>query len=413
MPDKGQRFYTVEQLLKTLSPYYAKREFESSPIYRNFLNSIKSPATRLAYEHKLFRFYLTKPYNQNLTLEDIIKKDPKTIEYEIIDIIYDIKEKQGLSYSTVQNFLAVMIHFFEINDVTLNRRKLNRFKGEHVDKYEYRGYTHDEIRDLIKTMDERGKAAVLLMASSGMRVGALPTIKLKHLKRWNLDNNSYLYQITVYANSPKSKYTTFCTPECAKVIDEYLEFRHIHGENIKKDSNGNWIDGEVYLFIKRFDKEKHRLHMIATPNNKQPLAAGTFTNSIVMRLEEMGTRQRVRLMEGQGLTIRERQQIFSSHRNDLHPCHSLRIFAVTNMQRAKLDKTIREMLVGHATGLDKAYYKPQDDEILAEYLKAVDLLTIDNEHRLQRQVDYYKQRADRLEEMAQRIDNIERKWAGN
>jgi hypothetical protein len=149
---------------------------------------------------------------------------------------------------------------------------------------------------------------------------------------------------------------------------------------------------------------------MSTPNNKQPLNAGTFTNSIVMRLEEMGTRQRVRLMEGQGLTIRERQQIFSSHRNDLHPCHSLRIFAVTNMQRAKLDKTIREMLVGHATGLDKAYYKPQDDEILAEYLKAVDLLTISNEHRLKKQLDYYKQREDKISEIAARLDSIERKW---
>jgi hypothetical protein len=90
-----------------------------------------------------------------------------------------------------------------------------------------------------------------------------------------------------------------------------------------------------------------------------------------MRLEEMGTRQRIRLMEGQGLTIRERQQIFSSHRNDLHPCHSLRIFAITNLQRAKLDKSIRKMLVGHSTGLDKAYYKRQDEEILQEYLKVV------------------------------------------
>ena len=39
------------------------------------------------------------------------------------------------------------------------------------------------------------------------------------------------------------------------------------------------------------------------------------------------------------------------------------------MQRAKVDKTIREILVGHSTGLDKAYYKAQDEEILQEYLK--------------------------------------------
>ena len=73
------------------------------------------------------------------------------------------------------------------------------------------------------------------------------------------------------------------------------------------------------------------------------------------------------------------------------------------MQRAKIDKTIREMLVGHSTGLDKAYYKPQDEEILQEYLKAVNLLTIQNEYRLQTQLDYYKQREDKLGKNRSRI----------
>lgn len=70
----------------------------------------------------------------------------------------------------------------------------------------------------------------------------------------------------------------------------------------------------------------------------------------------------------------------------MHPCHSFRIFAVTQMQRSKVDKTIREMLIGHSTGLDKAYYKPQEEEILQEYLKAVDLLTINEENRLTKKV---------------------------
>ena len=40
------------------------------------------------------------------------------------------------------------------------------------------------------------------------------------------------------------------------------------------------------------------------------------------------------------------------------------------------------MLVGHSTGLDSAYYKPSAGEILQEYLKAVDNLTINNDFRL-------------------------------
>lgn len=419
-----KREYTEGELLKTLSPYYAKKEYKNSPIYRNFVSSIKSPATKKAYGHKLLRFYLSRPDNQSLTLEDIIKKDPKTIEYEIIDILYNMKEKQHLSYSTIQVFLAVIMHFFEINDINLNRRKLSKFKGDNVAKFEYRSYTHEEIQELISTMDERGKASVLLMAATGMRIGALPEIKLKHLKRWNIDNQgNYVYQIVVYANSPKSKYTTFCTPEAAKAIDEYLEFRNRHGENLKHDKNGNWTNsnnsGETYLFIKQFDKVKHRLLHSEIGNSNlhtsktMPIIPKTLANAIILRLEEMGSRNRMVIMEGQASSISERQSIVGSHRNEIHPCHSLRIFAVTNMQRSKVDKTIREMLVGHSTGLDKAYYKPQDEEILQEYLKAVDLLTINNENRLRKEVDFYKQRADKLSEMAARVQRLEEKWASN
>ena len=50
-----------------------------------------------------------------------------------------------------------------------------------------------------------------------------------------------------------------------------------------------------------------------------------------------------------------------------------------------MDKTIREMIVGHSIGLDSAYYKPEDEEILHEFLKSVEALTISNENRLKKQ----------------------------
>ena len=69
----------------------------------------------------------------------------------------------------------------------------------------------------------------------------------------------------------------------------------------------------------------------------------------------------------------------ASHKNELHPCHSFRIYAITQMQRARVDKTIREMVVGHKTGLDSVYYKVSEEEILLEYSKSINLLTINKE----------------------------------
>ncbi len=84
-----------------------------------------------------------------------------------------MKEKQRLSYSTIHSTLASIVHFFEINDVSINKRKLNKFKGENIAKFEYRSYTHEEINTILLWIYERAKAkaSVLLMASTGMRVG--------------------------------------------------------------------------------------------------------------------------------------------------------------------------------------------------------------------------------------------------
>ncbi len=91
-----------------------------------------------------------------------------------------------LSSSAVSLFLAFAFHLV-INDVVINKKKIKRFKGENVVKYEYRAYAHDEILNLLSVCDRRIKAAILLMSSTGMRIGALLEIKLKHLKRWEIE----------------------------------------------------------------------------------------------------------------------------------------------------------------------------------------------------------------------------------
>ncbi|MGD9534837.1 MAG: hypothetical protein AB7V56_13850 [Candidatus Nitrosocosmicus sp.] len=393
-------------------PYRYSDYYDLSPAYRNFVNSLKTPATKMLYEYSIKKFYLSLPQNQNLSIEKILEKPTKTIEYELIDCLYDMKEKQKLSYSTLNIFVSAMFHFFEINDVVLNRRKIKKFRGDNIAKYEYRSYTHEEINEVLQLLDLRGKTTVLLMASTGMRVGALPDIKLKHLRRWNIENTrNHIYQITVYASSIKSKYTTFTTPEAAKTIDEYLDYRRRNGDRVKQDpETGNWTPGDSFLLIKNFDKDQQGL-LCLSPSAifNLPIQSRSITHAIVDTLRKLGKREKLKLLESEAATKPERQSAYSKHRNELHPCHSLRIFAVTQMQRAKVDKTIREMLVGHTTGLDKVYYKPQNEEILQEYLKAIDLLTISNENRLKKQVDYYKERENDLARMSVELAEIKQK----
>lgn len=382
------------------SPTYANNSNNNSvnitthPAYRNFVNSLHAPFTKRNYTYSLSKYYLSSPENKGLTLDQILEKDVKSIEYEIIETMNYMRETLELSFSTIHTFTSAVIHFFEINDVALNKRKINKFRGENVAKFEYRGYSTTEIASLLSVCDERGKAAVLMMASTGMRVGALPEIKLKHLKRWQIDSqDTYVYQITVYTNSPKYKYVTFCSPECAKAIDSYLELRKRCGENLNKDTiSGNWLPTETYLLIRSFDKEQY-------PIIPKKILSDSITKYIVFKLEESGQRTRQRIV---GDNQRTKNSEAAKFKNALHPCHSLRIFSVTNMQRSKVDKTIIEMMIGHRTGLDSAYYKPQDQEILQEYLKAIDNLTINNENRLKQQIQKVTNERDEIKTMEEK-----------
>jgi polyhydroxyalkanoate synthesis regulator phasin len=59
------------------------------------------------------------------------------------------------------------------------------------------------------------------------------------------------------------------------------------------------------------------------------------------------------------------------------------------------------MLLGHKIGLASAYYRPTEDEILEEYMKAVNNLTINEENRLKikiQKLEVEKSRLDKLEE---------------
>jgi integrase len=363
--------------------------------FRNFMVSLRTDSTRESYSYYFYRFLKHNPKYASLTLDEILKVRPKEVEKDIIETIIKMKEEECLSSSSTNLLAASLIHFFSINDVLLNRKKISKFIGEQQNKFEYRSYTHEEISKLLSILDERGKAAVLLMASTGMRVGGLAEIRLKHIQRCYIDDfkENYVYKIIVYGSSSRHKYTTFCSPEAANALDEYLNMRKRYGENLKQDpETGNWSPGETPVIIRQFNKTELNYKV-------SPMLSPSITLMISQKLGQLGIRNDIVMPKSV-----DPKRVPGLYRYELHPCHSLRIFAVTQMQRSKIDKTIREMLVGHSVGLDRVYLKMSDDEILEEYLKAIDSLTINNEHRLQKQLDHYKRKSEEIQEIRQQID---------
>ncbi len=134
-----------------------EKDHRDSPLYKNFIICLKTPKTKKLYSHFLDKYYLSRPENQSLSLIEIVKKDPRTIGYEIMGIVDEMRSFSNLSYASVNLFIVAITQFFEINDVVINKKKIQRSKGENVSKFEYRYYTADEIAKILSICDDRGE----------------------------------------------------------------------------------------------------------------------------------------------------------------------------------------------------------------------------------------------------------------
>lgn len=159
------------------------------------------------------------------------------IEQKVIRYIETLAAS-GRKRMTIEVHKAAIFYFFEMNSVVLNKRKISRFIPEDDDSDHSRSdraYTVEEIHHIINEgcSDLRSKLMVNLMASTGMRVGALYDLRVGDLVK--LDKYP-LYLIWVYARSKSDMYYTFATPECTELIDSYLDYRQRLGENVTEKS---------------------------------------------------------------------------------------------------------------------------------------------------------------------------------
>lgn len=86
-----------------------------------------------------------------------------------------------IAESTISNYYKAAKLFCEMNDLTLNWKKIARGipQGRHAAND--RAPSLDELRKLIEYPDRRIKPIVYLMTSTGIRIGAFDTMQWKHI----------------------------------------------------------------------------------------------------------------------------------------------------------------------------------------------------------------------------------------
>jgi integrase len=203
---------------------------DQSEAYKNFINSIDSDATKKNY-HYFFPYFMRFCKIDNY--DNMLKIELSRLESLIRDYIIYLKIDKKLAPGSISAYLSPISHFYEMNDIDLRWKKLKKFKARLRSVVEDKPYTREQIKILIGSAYLRDKCIILLMASAGLRRGALPYLRIQDLQKIQKYD---LYKISVYKKE-QEQYITFCTPECTKYIDQYLDWRRRLGEKLLPNSS--------------------------------------------------------------------------------------------------------------------------------------------------------------------------------
>jgi hypothetical protein len=273
--------------------------------------------------------------------------------------------RKELAAGTLKNYYRAGKLFCEMNDLTtMNWKRISRGLPRVKNSSSDRAPTLEEIRKLVEYPDRRIKPIVYAMASGGFRLGAWDYLRWKHVSPMiNEKGEVIAAKLMIYADEPE-EYYTFITPEAFGALKDWVDFRSSYGEKINGES---WIMRDLWQTTNMNYGAKWGL--ATYPRKLQSVA--------IKRLLD-------RALWEQG--IRHTPLPAGVKRHEWKTAHGHRKFYKTRAEQVMKPINV-EATMGHDLGISESYWRPREDEVLQDYLKAVDLLTInDDKLTLRKQV---------------------------
>ncbi len=367
-----------------------------------YLYSLKSPVTRQKYQKRLEKFY------------DFIGVEGSTVEEKSKSFILRIKEagddkwvfnnnvkfmqfhldrvnRKEITGATVRNFLKSIKLYCEMADIPISWKKITRGLPRGKNYADDRITTIEEIHKLLEYPDRRIKAIVYTMTSSGIRLGAWDYLRWGNVRPIEKDGEVVAAKIIVYAEEDE-EYFSFISKEAYHALKEWMKYRKDSGELIDENS---WLMRDLW--------DTQVAHGRGFITRLKKLAA-----SEVKRLVE-------RAMWAQGLRKKLEK---GKKRHPFQAIHSFRKWSKTRCEIAGMKPINIEKLLSHSIGIINSYYRPTDTELLEDYLKVSDLLMIDKQGKLQKELHKYEQKNQeetyiikgKLQEREEEIKSLKQKY---
>jgi hypothetical protein len=330
--------------------------------YNRFIYALKAPESKRQYP-KRFEVFLNFIEIEGMNIQEKLynlyckaKSDIQWLQDALIDFIMFQKErvlKGEITDSTIPNYYKPIKLFCDMNDIIVNWKLVTRGmpRGKHAAND--RAPTVGEIRKLLDYPDRRLKPIVLMMISSGIRISSFDYLKFKHIAPLRNEYGKIIAaKMIVYAGEPE-QYLTFISPEAYQSWIDWMDFRASYGEKVTRES---WVMRDMWK----------------TTNITYGAKLGYAKTPV--KLKSSGIRSLLAKALFQQ-NVRPVLQKGDVKRHEFKTAHGFRKFFKTQAEQYMLAVNV-ELLLGHDLGLSSSYYKPREQDLLTDYLKAVPNLTI-------------------------------------
>jgi hypothetical protein len=216
------------------------------------------------------------------------------------------------------------------------------------------------------------------MCSSGIRLGAWDYLRWGNVKPLESDSKIVAAKIMVYAGD-EEQYNSFISLEAYQELKKWMDYRKESGEKILESS---WLMRDLW------NVEKYARGMVTLPKK--------LTSAGIKRLIE-------RALKAQGI---RKVLPLGQKRHEFQADHGFRKFFKTHAEQTMKAINV-ETLMGHSTGISDSYYKPNEKEMLEDYLNAIGDLTILPENRQELHLRKQEDRISELERNQTKIEHLE------
>lgn len=318
---------------------------------------IRSDKTAKVYGNAIRLWASTRGFDDpDLAIAEIKGKglDP----YEVIQQLVNQMHQKRLAPKTILSYATAVKGFMVDSDIEVTAEKM---KAKVVLPEAYtvttdRAPTKDEVKRILLHCNLEAKAEVAMMASSGMRIGELPKLKVANIEFGQPGEPSKVRIKAKFTKTRKER-ITFISPEATELLKEHLGKRIDHPDETLFLENQDAIYGKIMRALKKSD-------------------------------------------------LRKKSEEGDMH-YELHP-HCFRKYFHTNMLASGVDRGIVEGFEGHKFALDSSYLRATDEQLLEQYRKGLDAVTfLSNNAPLKSKVEETREELEKVKERIRRGDSRE------